>query len=62
MSCFQTFWHGSELPRHVKLCMMSFVARGHRYKLYAYHKHDVPSGVDLVDAATILPEFGGFPL
>ena len=56
MDIFSSFWHGSKLPLHVQLCLTSFVARGHRFRLYAYEKLEVPVGVDVMDAAEILPQ------
>src|SRR5687767_9446126 len=39
-----------------RLAMKSFVDFGHHYVLYAYRKFDVPAGVELRDAAEVLPE------
>jgi hypothetical protein len=52
---FQSFWFGDELGLYPRLAMKSFVDRGHSYVLYAYKKFDVPNGIELRDAAEILP-------
>ena len=50
------FWHGPALSRIERLCMASFIANGHAVRLHAYAElAGVPAGVDLIDAATILP-------
>ena len=50
-------WIGDHLPASVRLSMVSFLAHGHQYRLYAYQKFDnIPSGVELRDANEILPK------
>jgi hypothetical protein len=50
----QSLWIG-ELSRLERLCMASFVRQGHPYHLYTYGElRDVPEGVSILDAETIL--------
>ena len=49
------FWHGPALSRLERLCVSSFVAHGHKVRLYAYEELAAPAGVALMDAATVLP-------
>jgi hypothetical protein len=50
-----SFWHG-ELTYLARLCLSSFVEKGHRVALYSYdHLVEVPKGVQLCDAGNILP-------
>lgn len=50
------FWHGPALSRIERLCMTSFVANGHSVRLFAYEPPvGVPRGVDVLDAASVLP-------
>jgi hypothetical protein len=61
---FNTFWHGPALSPLHEACLRSFVARGHRVRLFCYQPVDVPPGVELADARRVLPEgdlfeFGG---
>jgi len=60
MAIFQSFWHGPELPRFVRMGMRSFLARGDRFHLYAYKKFSVPFGVTLIDANAVLPQSSVF--
>jgi hypothetical protein len=53
---FQAFWHGPELTELHFAALSSFVSRGHAVHLYSYRTREVPPGVDLRDAAEILPE------
>src|SRR6185369_12125094 len=53
---FQSFWFGENITQYQRLAMKSFVDFGHRYILYAYRKFGVPAGVELRDAAELLPE------
>ncbi len=50
-------WIGEQLSLMEQLTLRSFVTCGHRFVLWVYGKlaHDVPSGVDLQDAAKIVP-------
>ena len=52
----QMFWHGLPLSRIERLSMISFLRNGHAVHLYVYDEPDgVPAGVQLKDAAEILP-------
>lgn len=52
-----TLWIGDRLGPITAACLASFVRHGHRVRLYAYRPPaDVPAGVELADAATVLPE------
>jgi hypothetical protein len=52
-----TFWHGSPLGPVERACLRSVLRQGHSLTLYAYRAPiGVPPGVELADAATILPE------
>lgn len=49
-------WIGGELGAMEKLSLQSFLAQGHEYHLYAYEDVGaVPRGVQVKDAATIIP-------
>jgi hypothetical protein len=56
VTALQSFWFGEGLSPYERLAMKSFLDFGHSYTLYAYRKFDVPKGVELRDAAEILPE------
>jgi hypothetical protein len=50
-------WIGSELGPIQTACLRSFLRVGHRTVLHCYRKPiDVPKGVELADAAKLLPE------
>lgn len=50
-----SFWHGP-LTYLARLCLASFVEKGHDVTLFSYEALDgVPPGVSLADAAQILP-------
>ena len=54
---FASFWHGAPLGFMERLCLKSFADHGHPIRLYTYDPElDVPDGVELADASTILPE------
>jgi len=53
---FNTFWHGSELSALHWACLASFVARGHKIRVFCYRPVEVPEGVQLEDASQILDE------
>lgn len=55
MGTFQSFWHGEWLPLYQQLALKSFIDHGHRFILYSYDDVAVPDGVELADAAAILP-------
>lgn len=48
-------WVGEELGPIAAACLRSFVRAGHRTRLHAYDRiRDLPTGIELVDAARIL--------
>jgi len=52
-----TFWYGPRLREVDQICLASMVMTGQRVKLFAYAPiENVPAGVELHDANTILPE------
>lgn len=52
-----SLWIGDRLGPLAAACLASFVRRGHRVRLHAYRRlDDLPAGVELVDAASVLPE------
>lgn len=52
-----TLWIGDRLGAVERACMMSVLRQGHRLALYCYLKPaGVPAGVELRDAAEVLPE------
>ncbi len=52
----QSFWLGARLPALQLLSLRSFLAQGHDYHLYAFEPiENVPDGVTMLDAASILP-------
>ena len=53
----QSLWIGGRLSTMERLSAASFLANGHHYHLYAYGSVEgVPPGVEVRDAAEILPE------
>jgi hypothetical protein len=52
---FQSFWLGPQISPYQLLAMQSFLSHGHRYILYCYDQLPVVPGVELRDAADILP-------
>ena len=51
-------WVGDELGYLEQLCLVSGLAAGHEFRLYSYEPHrlrGVPSGIDLRDAAEVMP-------
>jgi len=49
-------WIGQTLGPTERACLLSFAEAGHRVDLYVYEElADVPHGVNVVDAATLLP-------
>jgi hypothetical protein len=51
-----SFWTGSPLSFFEQLCLKSFAALGHRTILYSYQSDlNLPDGVELRDAGTIMP-------
>lgn len=56
MTVFQTFFSGAGLGICERACLASFAAHGHSLRLYTYERQlDVPVGVELADAATVIP-------
>lgn len=52
-----TLWIGPALGRVERACLRSVLAQGHPLALYCYREPDgVPDGIELRDAAEILPE------
>ncbi len=51
----RTLWHGSALSLYERISLTSFVLCGHRVQVYSYDAVDVPKGVELCDAAEIVP-------
>ncbi|WP_247882132.1 capsular polysaccharide synthesis protein [Brucella intermedia] len=52
-----TFWYGPRLREVDRLCLASMVMTGQHVKLFTYAPiENVPAGVKLHDASTILPE------
>jgi hypothetical protein len=53
-----SLWVGHELGPLEQLCLLSGLAAGHRFRLYSYEPEKlrgVPSGVELRDAAEVMP-------
>lgn len=50
-----SFWHG-ELSFLERVCIASFVERGHEFVLYAYDDIAAPAGCRVVDAASVVPQ------
>ncbi|WP_343314192.1 hypothetical protein AAIB41_03350 [Brucella sp. BE17] len=52
-----TFWYGPRLREVDRICLASMVMTGQRVKLFTYAPvENLPAGVELHDAETILPE------
>lgn len=52
-----TLWIGGRLGTTERACLRSVMRQGHRVVLYCYSEpEDVPEGVEIADAADILPE------
>lgn len=52
----QGLWMGSDLSAMERLCISSFLKKGHRFHLYTYEKVGrVPAGTEIFDANSILP-------
>jgi hypothetical protein len=59
---FRSLWVGDSLSPYERMCLRSFIDRGHGFELYSYTSElDVPRGVVLRDAAEILPKRLCFP-
>lgn len=51
-----SLWIGEELSLVERMSIASFVAAGHRFRLFVYdHVDGIPDGVDVCDASSILP-------
>jgi hypothetical protein len=56
LECCHAVWIGDRLGPQASACLRSFVRAGHRLVLHAYDAiEDVPAGVELADAARIVP-------
>jgi hypothetical protein len=52
----QSLWIGRRLSVLEQLSMRSFLANGHRYRLYVYEDvENVPRGVEIADAGQVIP-------
>jgi hypothetical protein len=49
-----SFWHG-ELTWLERMCIASFVEKGHRFALYTYDDVAVPAGAERRDAGDVVP-------
>ena len=56
MNIANFFWYGGLLSCYEWACMASFVQHGFHVRLWCYRPLDVPVGVEVSDASTILPE------
>ncbi len=55
LATINSIWIGTEPDSIHAACLRSFLLQGHRVALRAYQRpHDLPSGVELVDAARLL--------
>ena len=52
----RTLWHGSPLSVYERLSLLSFLRHGHKVEIYTYGQLDVPPGVHLCDASSVLPQ------
>lgn len=53
----RSFWHGGDLTPLQLLSLRSFIANGHPVELYVYEDiGNVPEGVTLKDARSVMPE------
>lgn len=52
-----SFWHGGSLTWIERACIRSFLNKGTRFRLFVYDDLEgIPDGVDVEDAAKILPK------
>lgn len=57
-----SLWVGDKLPEWAQMCIKSWLAHGHTYKLYTYGAcAGVPQGVTICNASTVLPKDAIFP-
>lgn len=49
------FWHGPTPSLYERLCLMSFAKHGFEVCVWTYQPFDLPEGVHLADASSILP-------
>lgn len=54
MAIFNAFWYGPSLNAFHFACMRSFLRLGHEYRLFAYEPLEVPQGVTLLDASSLI--------
>lgn len=55
-TCYNSLWIGPRLGVVERACLLSVLRQGHRLRLWCYAKPDgVPLGVEIADAATVLP-------
>lgn len=56
-SMFYTLWIGNKLPNFQKMCLSSFVNSGFSLSIFCYDNvHNLPEGVNVLDANVIIPE------
>lgn len=56
-SIVNSFWHGGHLTWIERACMRSFLDKGTRFRLFTYDTpKGIPKGVEIEDAANILPK------
>lgn len=57
LSIINTIWIGSKLGEIHAACLRSFLRQGHKVLLHCYQDiKDIPDGVEIKDANTLLPE------
>lgn len=54
MAEFQSFFSGPALGYIERACLCSFIARGHRFRLYSYNSVAVPEGVEHGNAEEVI--------
>lgn len=56
LNTIRTFWTGPPMSLYEHISLRSFVRQGHQVEIYSYNKLPEIEGVNLCDAAEILPE------
>lgn len=57
VATFAGFWHGPPIGAIRSACLRSFLAQGHRFKLYTYRSFEgIPEGIEIADANAVIPE------